>query len=957
MNQLQGVRHTFLKLTRNLLAGAVVLALGLALGTTKVQAATDTWIANSGDFNNPGNWDTAPVGGDNVVFTNNNSYTLSFNAFSPVLQNITFSGHVGVVTLNMGANVLYATNSFRVGRFDATQTVSMVSGVLYVSDGGVSQIRIGDSATNSPPVSAMGTMFVSGGTVYADAVSIGASTNSVGALVISGPTTLWTYDDMTYVNGGGALGNGTLTVGDGAANSSLVVSNGATLFIHGNIIVGNNADGSNNFMLVTGPSTSVSNTFGNGLRIGNGGNNNTLIISNGAILYTDNGGTFGSGCNGNKVIVTGPGSRLIGGILSNKNMIIGPNSGGSTNNDLTVTDGGFLFSGGSLSFGNNIGSGNTFHMGGSGAMSTGFAGVVRNASTTTFGAMFVTNALMRCSQLTLQGISNNLTVLQNGAVILTNQYAVTASLTNVVSLNSQFGTHTINGGTLSAVTGTNAMALTMGGTNTLVIMNGGKLLTELATLGNNGAYATGLVSGVGTVWSNWTVTVNHTNSLTVGAGASNGKCFLGILDGASLFNNGTFNIGANVTSQFNTVNFGGPGALVTVVNGGSLNIGSTSNSNGQVVNITNATVTTVNLNVGNSGATNNTLVLKGGSLSVGFMRVRPTNSVIFAGGVMSAGGSTVDTLADNNGPFVVGDGTTASAAVYEMAAGGTGYHNFNNGGLVVTNGATLRGTGTIVGNATVLGTFSPGIGGVGWIYASNDLVFGSAAVLNYDLGTVAVSDTATVNGNLTLGGTINVTSAPGFGANTYTLFTHTNLVSGPAGTLTVGTMPGGFTATVATNTLPLVQLIVTASGGSDPFTAWQAQYFTGSPLSSAPGADPLGKGISNTNQFLAGFNPTNAAAYPHITAVTKTNGGTDIRVDYLGASGNSLTTPAMASRTNVLEFTAGNGGNYNSNNFASTGQTNILSGGIGLGTLTNMVDPGGATAGATRYYRVRVLVP
>ncbi|HXI84068.1 MAG TPA: hypothetical protein VNL17_08265 [Verrucomicrobiae bacterium] len=162
---------------------------------------------------------------------------------------------------------------------------------------------------------------------------------------------------------------------------------------------------------------------------------------------------------------------------------------------------------------------------------------------------------------------------------------------------------------------------------------------------------------------------------------------------------------------------------------------------------------------------------------------------------------------------------------------------------------------------------------------------------------------------------------------------------------------------VSTNYADVYNGTAIGGGPTDPFTAWQAQYFTGSPLSSAPGADPLGKGISNTNQFLAGFNPTNASAYVHITAVSKVNAGTDIRVDYLGASGNSSTTPPMASRTNVLEFTAGSGGNYNSNSFASTGQTNILSGGVGLGTLTNMVDPGGATNVPSRYYRVRVLVP
>ncbi len=152
------------------------------------------------------------------------------------------------------------------------------------------------------------------------------------------------------------------------------------------------------------------------------------------------------------------------------------------------------------------------------------------------------------------------------------------------------------------------------------------------------------------------------------------------------------------------------------------------------------------------------------------------------------------------------------------------------------------------------------------------------------------------------------------------------------------------------------------SAPTDPFTQWQDQYFTSAELTnpafSGPGADPFGKGMSNTNQFLAGFNPVNAKAYVHITSISKTNSGADVRVDYIGASGDSSRSPALLSRTNVLEFTTGTvNGSYSSNNFASTGVSNILSGGIGLGTLTNMVDPGGATNKPARYYRVRVLVP
>ena len=155
-----------------------------------------------------------------------------------------------------------------------------------------------------------------------------------------------------------------------------------------------------------------------------------------------------------------------------------------------------------------------------------------------------------------------------------------------------------------------------------------------------------------------------------------------------------------------------------------------------------------------------------------------------------------------------------------------------------------------------------------------------------------------------------------------------------------------------------VSLTITGSTVvADAFTTWQNQYFGFTGGAAAAGADPFGKGMSNTNQFLAGFDPTNKSAYVHITGIVKTN-TTDVRVDYLGASGNSVASTPVASRTNVLEFTTGTAnGSYSTNNFASTGRTNILSGGNGSGLLTNMVDPGGATNTPSRYYRVRVLVP
>jgi hypothetical protein len=188
-------------------------------------------------------------------------------------------------------------------------------------------------------------------------------------------------------------------------------------------------------------------------------------------------------------------------------------------------------------------------------------------------------------------------------------------------------------------------------------------------------------------------------------------------------------------------------------------------------------------------------------------------------------------------------------------------------------------------------------------------------------------------------------------------------------TITNGVVNTSYTDTSVSNGVQYYYVVTAVSYGSEspnsneagalPFSAylqWQTLYFGCTNCAQAQGdADPLGKGISNTNQFLASFNPTNTAAYVHVISVATTN-TTDINVIYLGANGDSNWSPGIASRTNVLEFTAGTADGSYTNNFVSTGQTNILSGGTGLGVVTNMVDPGGATNKPSRYYRVR-LVP
>jgi fibronectin-binding autotransporter adhesin len=955
MIQSQSVSQLFHKSALGLLAAVISIGL-LASKSSSYAQTTLVWTANSGDFNNAANWSPAqaPATSDSTLFTNDNNYAVSFAANSPVMDSNTFSNHAGVVTLNIGANKWTVTNNFYVGKADSTSTVYLASGTLSIAGvaNSAAQLRIGDATTNlvdCPQCRCVGALIVTNGTVVADGAQVGPTNASVGKLVISGSST------FTY-----GVSGGTITVGNGSSGSQLIVTNGGKLITQGNLTVGSSLDASNNSFVVSGPASVGSITSGN---ITYGGNSGSLIISNGAVISTTGGsllfGNHTSYCTG---IVVGTGSKLI----VDGSLQVGPGSRGGTNNFLLVQDGAYFSCNGTFAFGNNsfhVGDG--VQVGGTGAMSTGVTTFCRTASNITnhYGNFLtVTNAVLASGLMNSQGGPEYLTVLANGTWLFTNSFSLSTGdgpvTSDCVQVRGPGSRLLVDRGTLSnlRVAGDNGGGVSIGGSTisvgtSMLITNGGKLLSSLGTIGGNGIFVTGIVAGVGSVWSNYSGEVGNIIRVGANSGSSNSLNFFAVTDGARLYNNGTLEIGGNATSSVNTVRFGGPGALTIVENSGSISIGASGGTYSNKLIVTNATVTAGALNVGNSGATNNLLEFRGGTINVTVsnMVVRPTNTVLFTAGTLSVVGMRYDTLADpNTNAFVVGDGS--SAAAYVMAAGGSGYHNFNDGGLVITNGASLSGSGTLEGKVTVYGTFTPGsIGSLGSIYSSNTLQFGSSAVLNYDLG-IPSSDTVTVNGSLILGGVVNVGSVTGFGAGTYTLMTHTGTVSG---TLSVGAMPPGFSGTISNDlpTTPRILLVVTAGGG-DAYSTW-ANYYGLSGASALGTADPDGDGMSNTNEFLTGFNPTNSSARLKIISIARTD-GTNSTITYLGANGDS--NGSAGPKTNVLDSTTGAANGSYSNNWTSTGLTNILTGGNGLGQVATFVHTNGAT-GATRYYRVRVLVP
>ena len=198
---------------------------------------------------------------------------------------------------------------------------------------------------------------------------------------------------------------------------------------------------------------------------------------------------------------------------------------------------------------------------------------------------------------------------------------------------------------------------------------------------------------------------------------------------------------------------------------------------------------------------------------------------------------------------------------------------------------------------------------------------------------VTFTDTSSGSPNITLfwdfGDSSQATNAGGAS------FVHTYAAGTYTVTLTASNAFGANSTLVSNNLIT----VLTA------FQAWQSNYFgcTGCPQAQ-PDADPLGKGISNTNQFLLGLNPTDPASVFRILSVVPE--GTNMVITWATAG----------VRTNAVQATAGDGnGGYTSTNFMDISIPAIIIGVTGDAT-NNYTDVGGATASPARYYRIR-LVP
>jgi len=178
------------------------------------------------------------------------------------------------------------------------------------------------------------------------------------------------------------------------------------------------------------------------------------------------------------------------------------------------------------------------------------------------------------------------------------------------------------------------------------------------------------------------------------------------------------------------------------------------------------------------------------------------------------------------------------------------------------------------------------------------------------------------------------------------LGTYTNATSQSVAGLASGLLSGTtyYYTLLATNAATNLWASPNASfttATTSPFGQWQTQYFgsTTNPLA-APDADPCGKGMSNTNQFLADLDPTNPASRLAITSISPSNASSFIT--WIGGG------------TGAVQVLQTRGSLTDSNSWSAIFQYTPAM--PTIPSSTNYLDPGALTNN-NRFYRLRAYRP
>ncbi|NDZ15982.1 autotransporter outer membrane beta-barrel domain-containing protein [Variovorax sp. WS11] len=269
----------------------------------------------------------------------------------------------------------------------------------------------------------------------------------------------------------------------------------------------------------------------------------------------------------------------------------------------------------------------------------------------------------------------------------------------------------------------------------------------------------------------------------------------------------------------------------TTVNAGSLRAGAAAGGqafgNLSAVSLADAAGASVDLNnfsqrigsLAGGGAAGGNVTLGSATLTTGGDNTSTSfgGAISGTGGLVKTGGGT-QTLTGNSSYT----GATAVDAGRLRVNGSLG-----NTAVAVAGGATLEGTGRIAGAVTINagGTLGPGNSPGAITLGSLTLNVGSLLAYEYGAPNVVggpVNDLTHVTGNLTLGGTLNVTDGGAFAAmpGSYRVFNYGGTLIGNAASLALGSTPGYGPGDLAVQTVIPQQVNLIASQPGLPVTFW-----------------------------------------------------------------------------------------------------------------------------------------
>ncbi|MEY3480201.1 MAG: hypothetical protein RIQ71_976 [Verrucomicrobiota bacterium] len=668
--------------------------------------STSTQLA--GDFNN-----SVLVTGTNSLWISSANLVVGRNSDG---NSLTLADGASVtVGTNLTINQYYRnTNGF-------AQTGSLVlvqSGRLSVTNG---QINFG---------AGLGTLRVDGGTVEVKqllattpitpsaqifpAERVGSYVLLNSGTIISGATTIsnetGNSDNRTFYIGGNT-GSGAsfvakggthtfwanVAVGDSGSSNSLVITNGAEVFLKSRPDPNSGSSGGTNFVI----------------GVATGAANNSVSISSGRFVMTN--GTFEIGRAGSGALNVTGGSVEVKTLLATNgtNSVIALNGGSIVSQSTTVSNGtnfvigdtgsgaSFIANGGAHNLASSTVVGNSgrsnnliISNGGRVTISEGSIGFTTNSSSNSILVTGTGSLLTNSGALSVgyQGSSNSL-VISNAGV--------------ASSANGNIGSATNSSGNSALVAGANSLWTNSqnlrvgyeGRGNSLVISNGGRVANVEGSIGytvfssNNSA----LVTGANSVWTNsgyfYVGAYGSSNSLVVSNGGTVAALISQIGTFGSSLNNSVLVTGTN--TLFNNALYlfvggaGNSGNSMVVSNGGLVTVGIHSYIGGDVPADNNSVLVTgagsrwsnaFGLFVGNAGLSNSLTVANGGNASAG------------SGLTIAASNGSVATL--NIGRFGTND-TAGTITAPSIAFGaGTGAINFNQSDATTISSA-ISGNGAV----------------------------------------------------------------------------------------------------------------------------------------------------------------------------------------------------------------------------------------------------------------------